>query len=246
MTSTCIGCGCTDMHACFDEKANTGCHWLEVNREQALGVCSCCSKWLNVWHAGYRGPDHPFVGKYSPWIKLSVSGQRFYFLEPEKHAYNILDIAHSLAQINRFNGHCKFPYSVAQHSWTVSLMVPKEDALAGLLHDGVEAYTGDVTGPLKCLLPDYKVIEFIIARAIYKWFNLPAELPASVKEADMIMLATELHHLMPRDPEYWLHTSPYSPLEQPIRQMTPDMAEQIFLGRYLELTKQEAVACLPG
>jgi hypothetical protein len=62
---------------------------------------------------------------------------------------DILDIAHSLSLQCRYNGACKFFYSVAQHSEFVSRHVPPEDALAALLHDAEEAYTSDMTTPLK-------------------------------------------------------------------------------------------------
>ncbi|XNS25199.1 hypothetical protein IBZ12_21500 [Serratia ureilytica] len=39
--ATCVGCGCTDGHACVDEY-HTPCHWLKVNRKTGLGVCSSC------------------------------------------------------------------------------------------------------------------------------------------------------------------------------------------------------------
>lgn len=37
----CIGCGCTDSHACT--KDGLPCHWLAIDREMGLGVCSNCS-----------------------------------------------------------------------------------------------------------------------------------------------------------------------------------------------------------
>lgn len=44
--ATCVGCGCTDSHACVDENRNV-CYWLKVNRETGLGVCSSCDFFLN-------------------------------------------------------------------------------------------------------------------------------------------------------------------------------------------------------
>lgn len=48
--SVCIGCGCTDMHACED-----GCHWLAVDREEGIGVCSSCAECLKEWNSAPRG-----------------------------------------------------------------------------------------------------------------------------------------------------------------------------------------------
>jgi hypothetical protein len=49
--ASCIGCGCTDSHACLG-----GCHWLVVNRNQGVGVCSRCPSWKSRWDAGVRTP----------------------------------------------------------------------------------------------------------------------------------------------------------------------------------------------
>ncbi|MBN5215762.1 hypothetical protein [Serratia ureilytica] len=44
--ATCVGCGCTDGHACLDEH-HTPCHWLKVNRKTGLGVCSSCPTFIS-------------------------------------------------------------------------------------------------------------------------------------------------------------------------------------------------------
>lgn len=44
--STCVGCGCTDLHAC-----EGGCWWLRVDREQRKGVCSQCIDHVDAWDA---------------------------------------------------------------------------------------------------------------------------------------------------------------------------------------------------
>ncbi|MGH9716422.1 MAG: hypothetical protein ACRD4R_06815 [Candidatus Acidiferrales bacterium] len=36
---TCIGCGCTDSHACVG-----GCSWAAVDDEVGLGICSRCAE----------------------------------------------------------------------------------------------------------------------------------------------------------------------------------------------------------
>ena len=69
----------------------------------------------------------------------------------------IEDIAHALAQINRFTGHAARPYSVAEHSLLVCDIVRAKGLnahaqLLALLHDAHEAYCGDVASPTKSLL----------------------------------------------------------------------------------------------
>ncbi len=39
---TCMGCGCTDDHACVDEHG-VACHWVKVDRAAGTGICSQCA-----------------------------------------------------------------------------------------------------------------------------------------------------------------------------------------------------------
>jgi len=50
----CIGCGCDDLHACWDEAANEPCHWVRVDHTAGLGVCSVCAELVAAWDAGDR------------------------------------------------------------------------------------------------------------------------------------------------------------------------------------------------
>ncbi|MEX3174094.1 hypothetical protein AB4M04_18660 [Serratia quinivorans] len=43
--ATCVGCSCTDGHACLDENSKP-CSWFKVNRETGMGVCSSCPTFL--------------------------------------------------------------------------------------------------------------------------------------------------------------------------------------------------------
>lgn len=90
---------------------------------------------------------------------LLLSGEYFDLAEPEACAFQVSDIAHALGNICRFTGHTQRFYSVAEHSVICSHMVPPEDAMAALMHDAAEAFIGDVSSPLKSLLPDYKAVE---------------------------------------------------------------------------------------
>lgn len=122
---------------------------------------------------------------------LTRGGQYFNFLDPSAYRLDIKDIAHGLSNICRFGGHTREFYSVAQHSIYLSHIVPEEDAYAGLMHDCAEAFLGDIPSPLKRRLPDYKRIESIVEAALFEKLGIPFPLPASVKNADLVMLATE-------------------------------------------------------
>lgn len=149
--------------------------------------------------------------------------------------FNIEDIAHSLSNLCRFNGHTSEFYSVAQHSVLVSYIVPPEHALAALLHDAAEAYCGDVVSPLKALLPVYQAIHNDIERTIFLQLGLEYPAPACVRDADIVALATEVRDLMPNNPALWHNISDIEPHHEIIKPWTPETAKNCFMQRYFDL-----------
>ena len=168
------------------------------------------------------------------WI-LTASGKKVYFDEPEKSEFDILDIAHALSLLCRFNGHSRYFYSVAQHSYHASYLVPVRYALGALMHDAAEAYLGDVSSPLKAMLPDYKSLEGRMEHAIRSFFDLPPELHPCIKEADMVMLATEKRDLMPSHPEPWPCLEGVEPMHDMLSSWSPVNARICFMRRFDEL-----------
>lgn len=167
---------------------------------------------------------------------LLHSGHYFDFLKPEQTPILIEDIAFSLSHINRFNGHTKFAYSVAQHSVLVSHLVPPEFALQGLLHDAVEAYIGDMSTPLKSLVPQFREVENRIEKVILGAFGLSHPLAPEVKRADLIMLATERRDLLKHQDRPWFYLDGVEAAPLTIDKMTAESAETMFLLRFHELT----------
>ena len=55
----CIACGCHDTAACWDEHARQPSHWLAVERQGPLGVCSACPEDLARWPLGDRTVQVP-------------------------------------------------------------------------------------------------------------------------------------------------------------------------------------------
>jgi hypothetical protein len=108
---------------------------------------------------------------------------------------DIRDIAHALALCNRFAGHTPKPVSVAQHSVYVSRLVGEDSpfALQALLHDGSEAYLGDMTKWVKAqpAMAGYREVEERVQEMVYTTFGCPVVMDAAVAAADKLMVRYE-------------------------------------------------------
>lgn len=133
------------------------------------------------------------------WQRM-LSGRRLDLLDPRPEDIEIVDIAHGLARVARWNGQTTgaHAFSVAQHTLLVERIIgdsaaqaPDELRLAALLHDAPEYVIGDLISPFKAALGiDYKVFEHRLLAAIHRRFGLPPQLPAAwtaqIKAADRI------------------------------------------------------------
>lgn len=134
------------------------------------------------------------------WIH-TASGLRFDLENPDPERVALTDIAAALSQINRYTGHTRRPYSVAEHSIVVSHMVPSADAFAGLMHDAHEAYIGDMAAPLKRMpeLAGYREVEARIESVVLGRFGIDV-IPDTVRTADYLALAVEARVLLGAGP----------------------------------------------
>jgi len=148
-----------------------------------------------------------------PTIVLG-SGSYFDFENPEASEITIEDIAFGLAACSRFAGQCvssstgrRVRYTVAEHCVRGSWEAPRMLAYPFLMHEVGEAVCGDMTGPLKTLLPGFKVIEKRCEAAILDRFDVPhgdAAIEVALKEIDLRMLRTEKRDLTPaKEAETW-------------------------------------------
>jgi 5'-deoxynucleotidase YfbR-like HD superfamily hydrolase len=120
-----------------------------------------------------------------------LSGRRLDLLDPSPMDIEIVDIAHGLARVARWNGQTTgdHGFSVAQHSIVVEEIAghiePALDVrwrLAALLHDAAEYVIGDMISPFKAALGiDYRVFEEKLETAIHIRFGLPAKTPKEIK-----------------------------------------------------------------
>ena len=125
---------------------------------------------------------------------LTYTGKHVNPLDLCDEDIDICDIAHALAQCNRFAGHAKRPISVAQHSVYVSRLCDNTGyELQALLHDASECYLGDVTKWLKSTdeFTAYREAEARIQAQIYQHFGCPLWMHSVVVAADKLMLRFE-------------------------------------------------------
>ncbi len=165
---------------------------------------------------------------------LLASGNYFDFDNPEGSKITLHDIAHGLSQLCRFTGQCHRFYSVAEHSVRCSHLVPAQHALAALMHDAAEAVMGDMSSPLKSLMPQYKALEKRIEAAILPAFGLTLPLDPCIKWADRVMLHIEQREAMQNDDDW--PDAPQVPPQPMLQFLPPTEAYQAFIRRYYELT----------
>lgn len=104
--------------------------------------------------------------------------RKFNILKPTSEMIDIEDIAKGLAYKPHFSGFSPRFFSIAEHSLMVEKMVAQcnesdyHARLEALLHDGSEAYTGDMIKPIKNLLPNFVLIENRIQKAVYAKYGI--------------------------------------------------------------------------
>jgi len=173
---------------------------------------------------------------------IAITGGVFFdLLRPDEMEYDIEVIANALSHLCRYTGHVDRFYSVAEHCVLVSKAVAEKYALEGLLHDASEAFVGDVSSPLKKLLPEYQKIEDNIQRAIAKYFGLVYPFPSAVHEADKRLYWAERATVAPGKDGLW-HQELRASRKVVPSGMSPIMAKRMFLARYKELTNERKLA----
>jgi uncharacterized protein len=188
------------------------------------------------------------------WQRM-LSGRRLDLLDPSPFDIEIVDIAHGLARVARWNGQTagEHVFSVAQHSLLVEAIAAElSPGLSGagrltvLLHDAAEYVIGDVITPLKIVIGDgYAAVEGRLRAAIHLRVGLPAEpgadLARLIKRADRVaayLEATELAGFARREADEIFGRPEMRPpgLEDLLRPWPTDTAQTRFLARFTDLT----------
>lgn len=180
-------------------------------------------------------------------IIRTFTGREINPLDIRPENIDIRDIAHGLAMVPRFAGQTRRPIYIGQHSvyvWHLCKHLPIIYQIQALVHDGTEAYLGDVTKWLKMdeCMAGYRAAEDVAWSSICTRYRLPTELHSDVELADRIMVRYEGAHqhgfgkaFIIDHPNY----PPLTPLEiervghwQPWGWMA---AEEIFLNTFASL-----------
>ena len=179
--------------------------------------------------------NSPSAPRHGNWLQ-TFTGKAFWPLDPRPEDVCDEDSAHALALSNRYMGHTRVPYSVADHSLGVANVVWERTSdlklmFAALLHDASEAYIVDVPRPIKPYLKGYYEIEAVVMGAILEHYGLPQDLHLhpEIKRADEILLATEARDLMAPPPAEW--NLSHGPMEKVIVPLPWQDAERYFLSQ---------------
>ncbi len=182
----------------------------------------------------------------------TYSGKQISLLNPSIEDIDLSDIVHSLCAQKRFLGHPERCITVAHHSVLVAKRIdPNKPRLrmAALMHDSHEAYTGDITSPMKeaicafCDCDPIKKIQDKLDSLIFKKFFvgiLNDEEKSQIKKADDYILAKEAHlGYRPKDVPDWAHAIlNFKDIETTINfNLTPTHVREMFISEFQRLTK---------
>lgn len=178
------------------------------------------------------------------FVELSDGGRWYPGRKDNKVSIEVL--AHSLSSLSRFTGHARwlhgYPYTVAEHSVKVSLIVP---TLTALLHDAQEAITNDLSKPIKVFIGgSYKDLETETEKRMAALFGLDQPHNSAVKHADILMVLIESFDLLPSKGKDWGYFQEYREEAMELYVTRPELrpacwpptlAYKTFMDRYDEL-----------
>lgn len=150
-----------------------------------------------------RNPIDEPAGQSAAGVVELLSGRWIDVLNPRVADIHLPDIAGGLAKICRFQGQTSRFYSVAEHSVLCALLAEQrqlDDQLvrAAFLHDAHEAYLGDITTPIKLLIPGIEDISSRLDQAVAEHFDVDVQLftAPEIRDIDHTALSLEAYQFM--------------------------------------------------
>lgn len=176
--------------------------------------------------------------KCYPSIQLA-SGKYFDFSDIANSPMDPYDIASALSKIARCNGHTlgDIAVPIAQHCCIGSDAAPRRIKFEVLMHDAPEFVMGDMTTPLKQLMPDFLHIEDEVEVEMRRRFLLPHPMSREAKAVDLRLAATEKRDVMPPDPpgDEWDTIKGIEPYDLIIEPWPAPVARDRWLDRFNRL-----------
>lgn len=212
-----------------------GCGGLETEGLQfstGIAICTDCM----------TEPYGSMLGTMNDSIKL-VSGNYICLRNPDPELIFMEDISSGISNICRYSGQLDVSrwYSVAEHllnCWDVAreLGYDKETQKHVLMHDASEAYLGDMSKPLKLMMPMFKWFENKIEAAIEKRFGLDFRgYHDSIKLVDNALLLAERFCIYGDDGVKWQNQDTVLKVEIKPRYLKPMDVKAEFLTACFEL-----------
>lgn len=175
-----------------------------------------------------------------PYI-TTCGGGRIYPLGPRTRDFKTRDIAHSLSQICRYNGHTSEFWSVAAHSIEVSRILEEMGEslmiqFVGLMHDAGESCLCDIPRPIKPLVVGYQQWEATVDYVLAKKYGYPYPFPEVVKQVDNLLVLDEIRTFYPPGSDAWKRYG-MTEADKPrtLKPLDPKHGERAFLARFAEL-----------
>jgi len=179
------------------------------------------------------------------WGYIQTYGGRKVWLDDEHfhpESINFWDIYIALPHINRYSGHTRYPYSVAQHCVLLSRAVERagmdlDHQKWALIHDWPEAFISDIPRPFKKAMLKITELDNRILGVLARRYGLPEKMPDVLDEWDQRMCRNEMDVFGNQKNEPWWHAlAPIPTLEaSEFQPMHPDNVRYDMIARCEEL-----------
>lgn len=177
-----------------------------------------------------KRPNTTWIQTFTHWFDV---------YRPDPKNVRLVDIARSLSNQCRYNGHILKFYSVAEHSVLLSQAVNPVFAYQALIHDFGEAYISDIARPIKLFLFQFLRLEKAIDKVVFGVCGID-EIPKHVRDCDFRILIDESEQLMMPCSREW-GFGDKKRLDVYCECWNPDEAMQNLLERFVDLASRNSI-----